>query len=63
MGSSPTRLTFVTAKPAKGAKKPEPHKIMLGLSNDREVEIAKGLKAGDKVVIKPASAADNSMKF
>ncbi|MBM3269491.1 MAG: efflux RND transporter periplasmic adaptor subunit [Candidatus Sericytochromatia bacterium] len=50
-------------KSAKDAKKPETRAIVLGLSNDREVEIKSGLKEGDKVVIKPPSAAENSMKF
>ncbi len=54
-------------KAKKGAKSDgkdaNTRKIVLGMSNDHEVEIAKGLKEGDKVVIKPASAADNSMKF
>ncbi len=37
--------------------------IKIGLSNDHQVEIVSGLKEGEKVIIKPASAADNSMKF
>lgn len=47
----------------KGAGDGVTRQIRIGMANDHQVEILSGLKEGDKVVIKPASAADNSMKF
>lgn len=38
-------------------------KIRIGVANDYQVEILEGLQEGDKVLIRPPSAADNSMKF
>lgn len=38
-------------------------KIKLGQSNDHQIAITKGLAEGEKVVIKPPSASENSMKF
>ena len=34
---------------------PEPRDIVVGMSNQRLVEVKSGLKAGDKVVLNPAS--------
>lgn len=48
--------------PSKG-KKPEERKVTIGLTNDHQVEILTGLSAGETVLIKPASSADNSVKF
>jgi membrane fusion protein, macrolide-specific efflux system len=36
--------------------------VKTGLRNDRDVEILDGVKEGDKVLIKPASAAENEVK-
>lgn len=44
-------------------KKPEEKKVTIGLTNDHQVEILTGLQEGDTVLIKPASSADNSVKF
>lgn len=44
-------------------KKPETKSVKLGLSNDHQIEVVEGLKEGQVVLIKPASSADNSMKF
>jgi HlyD family secretion protein len=53
----------VTLPAAKKDAKPETRPIKLGMSNDHKVEIVSGLKEGEKVLIKPASSADNAMKF
>jgi HlyD family secretion protein/macrolide-specific efflux system membrane fusion protein len=44
-------------------KKSERVAVEVGGHNDREIEIVSGLSAGDKVLIKPASAADNELKL
>lgn len=43
--------------------KPEVRTITLGLSNDHQIEVVKGLAKGEAVLIKPASSADNAAKF
>lgn len=44
-------------------QKPAEKKVKIGLTNDHQVEILTGLAEGDTVLIKPASSADNSVKF
>jgi len=44
-------------------KKPDERKVTIGLTNDHQVEILTGLQEGDAVLVKPASSADNSVKF
>ncbi|HEY2746039.1 MAG TPA: efflux RND transporter periplasmic adaptor subunit [Polyangia bacterium] len=47
----------------KGKQKTEKTEVTVGARNDREIEIVKGLAEGDKVLIKPASAAENEYKM
>ncbi len=37
--------------------------VTVGARNDREIEIASGIKEGDKILIKPASSAENEYKM
>ena len=46
-----------------GKQKTDKVEVKLGARNDREIEIASGLAEGDKVLIKPASSADNEYKM
>jgi membrane fusion protein, macrolide-specific efflux system len=46
-----------------GKQKTEKTEVALGARNDRELEITSGIKEGDKVLIKPASSADNEYKM
>ncbi len=46
-----------------GKAKTDKVEVKVGAKNDREVEIAEGLKEGDRVLIKPASSADNEYKM
>lgn len=43
--------------------KPETRTITLGLTNDHQIEVLKGLSKGDVVLIKPPSSAENAAKF
>jgi membrane fusion protein, macrolide-specific efflux system len=52
-----TRVTTVE----KG-QKTDKVEVKTGVRNDRDVEILDGLKEGDKVLIKPASASENEVK-
>jgi macrolide-specific efflux system membrane fusion protein len=56
---------FVTkVTPAeKGKQKTDKVEVAVGARNDREIEIASGIKEGDKVMIKPASSAENEYKM
>jgi HlyD family secretion protein/macrolide-specific efflux system membrane fusion protein len=45
-----------------GQQKTEKAEVKTGLRNDRDVEVLDGVKPGDKVLIKPASAAENEVK-
>jgi multidrug efflux pump subunit AcrA (membrane-fusion protein) len=47
----------------KGKQKTEKTEVKVGARNDREIEIVSGLAEGDKVLIKPASAAENEYKM
>ncbi|HBN08857.1 MAG TPA: hypothetical protein DD435_09475 [Cyanobacteria bacterium UBA8530] len=44
-------------------KKGKGKKVKLGISNDHQIEVLEGLSLGETVLIKPASSADNAMKF
>jgi HlyD family secretion protein/macrolide-specific efflux system membrane fusion protein len=46
----------------KGKQRSDRVEVTLGARNDREVEIASGIADGDRVLIKPASAAENEIK-
>lgn len=46
-----------------GKQKTDKVEVAVGARNDREIEIQKGIGEGDKVLIKPASAADNEYKM
>jgi macrolide-specific efflux system membrane fusion protein len=46
----------------KGKEKTDKVDVKTGVRNDRDVEIVDGIKEGDKVLIKPASAAENEVK-
>jgi multidrug efflux pump subunit AcrA (membrane-fusion protein) len=48
---------------ADGKQKTEKKEIKPGARNDREIEIVEGLAEGDRVLIKPASSAENEMKM
>jgi HlyD family secretion protein/macrolide-specific efflux system membrane fusion protein len=45
-----------------GKQKTDKVEVVTGVRNDRDVELVSGLAAGDKVLIKPASSADNEFK-
>jgi RND family efflux transporter MFP subunit len=47
----------------KGKQKTDKIEVKLGARNDREVEIASGIVEGDRVLIKPASSAENEYKM
>ncbi len=47
---------------AKGKQTTEKVEVTVGVRNDRDVVVETGLKEGDKVLIKPASASENEMK-
>jgi len=47
----------------KGKQKTEKVEIKVGARNDREIEIVSGIAEGDKVLIKPASSAENEYKM
>jgi RND family efflux transporter MFP subunit len=53
--------TFV-AKILEG-KAPEKVEVTLGLRNDREVEVTSGVAEGTRIVLRPASAAENETKL
>lgn len=57
--------SYVTRVTAGKDGKQESKKIEVktGARNDRDVEIASGIAEGDKILIKPGSAADNEMKM
>jgi RND family efflux transporter MFP subunit len=46
-----------------GKQKTDKTEVAIGARNDREIEISSGIKEGDKVLIKPASSADNEYKM
>jgi membrane fusion protein, macrolide-specific efflux system len=46
-----------------GDARPEKTEVTLGLRNDREVEVLTGLGEGAKVMLRPASAAENETKI
>lgn len=46
-----------------GEQRTEKVEVTLGARNDREVELTGGIAEGDRVLIDPASAADNQMKL
>jgi macrolide-specific efflux system membrane fusion protein len=46
-----------------GKQKTDKTEVAVGARNDREMEISSGIKEGDKVLIKPASSADNEYKM
>ena len=46
-----------------GKQKTDKIEVAVGARNDREIEIQKGISEGDKVLIKPASSAENEYKM
>ena len=46
-----------------GKQKTDKVEVAVGARNDREIEIQKGISEGDKVLIKPASSAENEYKM
>jgi HlyD family secretion protein/macrolide-specific efflux system membrane fusion protein len=46
-----------------GKQKTDKVEVTVGARNDREIEIASGIKEGDKILIKPASSAENEYKM
>ena len=46
----------------KGGPHPEKVEVTLGLRNDREAEVTSGLEEGARVLLRPASAAENETK-
>jgi RND family efflux transporter MFP subunit len=46
-----------------GKQKTDKIEVAVGARNDREIEIQKGIAEGDKVLIKPASSAENEYKM
>jgi RND family efflux transporter MFP subunit len=48
---------------ADGKEKTERAEIEVGVRNDRELEIARGVAEGDKLLIKPASAEENEVEL
>ena len=46
-----------------GKQKTDKVEVKVGARNDRAVEIVSGIAEGDKVLIKPASSADNEYKM
>jgi HlyD family secretion protein/macrolide-specific efflux system membrane fusion protein len=58
-----TWATRVLSPPGAGEKrKTDRVEVKVGARNDRDLEIASGLAAGDRVLIKPASSAENEFK-
>lgn len=58
--------SYVTKVIESGPNKPtkqEKTEVTLGLRNDREVEVLSGVPEGAKVVLRPASAAENETKM
>ncbi len=57
--------SYVTRVSAKAGQldRTEKVEVVLGLRNDREVEIVSGLDDGARVVLRPASAAENETKL
>ncbi len=55
-------VTRVVTK-KKDVQATEKIEVTLGLRNDREVEIVSGLGEGDRVLLRPASAAENETKL
>jgi RND family efflux transporter MFP subunit len=47
----------------KGKQKAEKTEVKVGARNDREVEIVSGINEGEKILIKPASSAENEYKM
>jgi multidrug efflux pump subunit AcrA (membrane-fusion protein) len=47
----------------KGQQRTEKVEVKTGARNDREIEIASGVKEGDQVLIKPASSSENEFKM
>lgn len=47
----------------KGKQKAEKTEVKVGARNDREVEIQSGINEGEKILIKPASSAENEYKM
>lgn len=47
----------------KGKQRTDKIEVKVGARNDREIQILSGLTEGDKVLIKPASAAENEYKM
>jgi macrolide-specific efflux system membrane fusion protein len=47
----------------KGKQKTDKAEVKVGARNDREIEIVSGISEGDKVLIKPASSAENEYKM
>jgi HlyD family secretion protein/macrolide-specific efflux system membrane fusion protein len=45
-----------------GRQKTDKVEVKTGVRNDRDVELLDGMKEGDKVLIKPASASENEVK-
>ncbi len=54
-------VTKVTAGEG-GKQKTDKVEIKTGVRNDRDVELVDGMKEGEKVLIKPASASENEVK-
>jgi HlyD family secretion protein/macrolide-specific efflux system membrane fusion protein len=57
--------SFVTkvSTGADGKQKTDKVEVKVGARNDREIEIASGVNPGEKILIKPASSADNEFKM
>ena len=53
-----TKVTLLNG----GKRKTDKVEVKTGAKNDRELEIVEGLKEGDRVLIKPGSAAENEYK-
>ena len=47
----------------KGKAKTDKVEVSTGARNDRAVEIVSGLQAGDRILIRPASSAENEYKM
>lgn len=58
-----SHVTRVLDGEKKGTLKTEKIEVKLGAKNDRQVEITDGIKDGDRVLIRPASAAENEYKM
>jgi multidrug efflux pump subunit AcrA (membrane-fusion protein) len=51
------------ARKGGGVPHPEKVEVTLGLRNDREAEVTSGLEEGARVLLRPASAAENETKM